>query len=115
MGNENLPRVITYVGATGRKIRLQMRDPDTGAPNDISAVDTATISGSFTGDADYTIQSAAMTIEGGALGWLYFYPATSHLADTGDMRCQVRLLTGTEPDYSAEFVLEIREPEHYTP
>jgi hypothetical protein len=115
MGNENLRRTITFVGATGRKIRLQMRDPDTGAPNDISSVDTATISGRFTGATEYTIQATALTIEEGTDGWVYFFPATSEVATDGDMRCQVRLLSGTEPDYSDPFILEIQEPEHYTP
>lgn len=115
MSKEELRRVKTFVGAVGRKIRLQMRDPSTGAAYDLTGFSSATISGRFHGAEVYKIQAAAMTIEVGTDGWAYFFPTSTAIDTAGELRSQVRLDSGSDIDFSNKFIIEVEDPEHYTP
>ena len=107
MATDHRPRIKTYIGATARKLRFQMRDPDTGGALDITDVVTAVISAKFDGVATYQIESASMTIEVGTDGWLYFYPTSAQVDTKGDLSANIRLNYASDLDYSNEFVIEV--------
>jgi hypothetical protein len=114
MANEERRRIVTYIGATGRKLRFQMRDPGTGIAVDLSALVSATISAqSIAGDA-YEIEAASMTIEAGTDGWLYFYPTAGQVDAKADLISQIRLVYASDVDFCDEFIIEVRTPRHYT-
>jgi hypothetical protein len=116
MAGEDLRRIITYVGATGKMLRFQMRDPETGAIVDLNSggYSVPTISARETGLTEYRIEAAALTIEAGAWGWLNFYPSSDHLVSVGDLRAQIRIENTTGPDFTDQFIIEIQDPIHYS-
>ena len=98
------------VGATGRKIRLQVRRPDTGDTTDLTSYTGVTISGSFRGAAAKKIDAAVCTIEVGTAGWVYFYPTAGQCDTDGDLICRLTLDPGTGTiDFSERFVLELEK------
>lgn len=115
MANEELRRIKTFVGATGRKLRFQMRDPSTGAAYDLTGFSAATISARVFGETDYKIQAAVLTIEAGTAGWVYFFPTTAHIDTAGELVAQIFLDSGADEDYSDKLIIEIEAPEHYIP
>ena len=115
MANEDLRRVKTYVGASGKLLRFQMRDPDTGAVVDISSgYSNATISARFSGESTYKIQAEALTIEVGTQGWVSFYPSPGGIDTEGDLRAQIRIINPVGIDFTDKFIIEVDNPYHYT-
>ena len=109
---EDLKILPTFVGATGRKLRIQIRDAD-GNPYDFSG-------GGFTGTLSaqqsgvYKIQAQDVTFEAGADGWVWYLPTAGEVDTPGDFFAQVRFVTGTGPDFTQRFILRIKDPDHYT-
>ncbi len=114
MANEERRRITTYIGATGRKLRFQMRDPGTGVAVDLTSVVSATISAQSTTGTAYEIEAAALTKEAGTDGWLYFYPTAGQVATKADLIAQIRLVYASDVDFCDEFIIEIKTPRHYT-
>ena len=110
MANEERRRIVTFIGATARKLRFQMRAPDTGLPVDLSSLVSASISARFTTSGTYQISSAAMTVEAGTEGWVYFYPTSAQVDTKGDLLAQIRLDYATDLDYCDEYIIEVRTP-----
>lgn len=114
MANEELRRIKTYVGATGRKLRFQMRDLSTGAAYDMSGASGVTISARKVGSVTYKIQAATMTVEAGTSGWVYFYPTAGECDTKGEYRGMVRWTGANGTEFSDRVIIEIEEPDHYT-
>jgi len=114
MASEERRRIITYVGATGRKLRFQMRDQDTGAAIDQTDTVSATISAQSLSGTAYEIEAATLTKEDGTDGWWYFYPTAGQIDTKADLDAQIRLVYASTVDFCNEFVIEIRQPRHYT-
>jgi hypothetical protein len=99
-----------YVGATGRKIRVQVRDDDgnvldqTGNTHKLSAR-LGTV---------YKIEAVTMTVEVGTDGWIYYMPSAAEVATEGEYNCQVQVTSGGLVDYTDPFILDNREPIHYS-
>lgn len=110
MAGKELRRVQTVVGATGRKLRLQVRRPDTGAAFDLTSYTSATLTAKFAGAVENKIDGEACTIEAGTDGWVYYYPAAGEVDTAGDLLARVTLdpNTGTL-DYTERFVIEVEE------
>lgn len=110
MPSNELRRIRTVVGATGRKLRFQIRRPDTGAAFDLTSYAGATITARVPGAAVNKIDGVTLTIEAGTDGWAYFYPAAGHVDTAADLYARITLdpNTGTL-DYSERFVIEVED------
>ena len=109
--NEEIRRVVTFVGATGRVLRFQMRD-DTGVVVDVSGYDSAAISGKL--GTTEKIKNAVCDIEADVNGWVEYTPAAGEIDTTGDIRCNLKLVAATLPDYTEEFIIEVATPHDYS-
>lgn len=110
MIREEMRRIYTVKGATGRKLRFQVRQPDTGAAFDLTGYAGATISASFAGASAKKIDAATLTIEAGTEGWVYFYPTAAQIDTAGDLIARITLdpNTGTL-DFTRRFVIEVED------
>lgn len=100
-----------YVGATGRKIRVQIRDDDGNVLDQTG--NTHKLSGRL-GDT-YKIQAVTMTVEVGTDGWVYYMPSAGEVDTEGRFDCQVQITEGGLVDYTDPFILDNKAPIHYTP
>jgi len=98
-----------YVGATGRKIRAQVRDDDGNILDQTG--NTVKLSAKL-GDT-YKIQAATMTVEAGTDGWVYYMPAAGEVDTEGEYKAQVRIEEGGLVDYADPFVIDVIDPIHY--
>jgi len=108
MASEERRRIKTFVGATARKLRFQLRDPDTGAIVDATPVTAAYVSAQ-NGDT-FQISSAVLTIEVGTDGWMYFYPTAPEVAAAGDLVANIRLEYTGDLDYGDTMIIEVATP-----
>lgn len=104
-----LPIMPFYVGATARKIRVQIRDDD-GNAVDLSST-TCKLSATLAGA--YKIEAVDMTVEGGTDGWCYYMPDAAEVDDEGMYLCQVQTTAAGLIDYPEPFVLDVDDPIHY--
>ncbi len=105
---EDLRRLHTYVGATLRVLRVQFRNPDTGAVVDLSGYDSAKVSAQEPG-GDYRVSAKTATIEAGTDGWVNFTLDATEGGTKGDLFTQVKVYSGADFDYCDEFILEVRQ------
>jgi len=107
---QELRRITTFVGATGRALRFQLRDA-TGVVIDLSGYTSAAISGKL--DTTEKIQNEAVTIEAGTDGWVSFTPSSGAIDTEGEIRAQIKLIAAAN-DYTDEFVIEVLAVHDYT-
>lgn len=110
MSAKDYRRIQTVVGATGRKLRLQIRSKATGAAVDLTDYTSATLDSWFAGTTPNKILAKAMVIEVGVLGWVYYFPIAAEIDTAGDLLSRITLdpNTGTI-DYTERFIIEVED------
>lgn len=109
--NEDLRRIKTYVGASGKRLRFQLRDKSTGEPLDLSSgYSSFTISARESGASSRKIDAATLTVESGTDGWVYFFPAPAGIDTAGDLRAQIQFVNSYGLDMTDKFIIEVEEP-----
>jgi len=107
---EELRRVKTFVGATGRVLKFQLRD-STGEAIDLTDYTAAVISGA-NGETEQ-IQRETCDIQTGTDGWLHYTPSATAVGTTGDVRCNIKLTKASTTDYTSEFIIEVATVHDY--
>jgi hypothetical protein len=112
--NPEIRRIKTWVGATARKLRFQVRNPETLLPIDLGDVENAYLSASIDERATYKFANVVMRIEVGTDGWCYFYPTAAQVDTAGDYYGNIKLEYTDTLDYSKEFIIEVGTPNDST-